>query len=488
MIEQKGVYFNTKQLEFLKAKQKTKALIAGRGFGKSTVIGGSQFMKAKFIPRAKNFFASTTYNQILTATLPAIEGKFQDMGLIPDIHYIVGKRPPPNWPRPYSAPRLYKNTLTVFNGYTVQFLSMDRPDLARGGSYDGGEIDEAALLKHESFSKVLLPMIRGNRHKFNHWLHGNLNIYSSIPWKSSGYWILDYEEMAKADPGNYFYLEATAYDNIDVLGVDTIERMRREMHHLEFQIEVMNRRIRKVQDGFYYKFTEDKHVYPAQFLYTDTDEGITVAGRKDYNPDEMLEATFDFSGWFNCAIILQSRQKYQHERYTENAIDSAWVKGDEKVDELVDKICQQYRQHRYKRIRIWGEPRGHDKSAHGETLYQKIKKRFESYGWEVEIAVQPERTNMHAERFKYMNDILDEGMYELPILRFNQETCKDVIIAIETCEMDHEFKKSKAKEKDRDFPQEHAPHFTDALDYYCIQKHGWRVTGQSGGGEFGLLG
>jgi hypothetical protein len=486
MKNRKGVYFNSKQLEFIRAQQPIKVWIGGRGSGKSSGIGGNQYNKATNLPRAKNFFASTTYNQILNSTLPAIEGKFQDMGLIRDIHYVVGKKPPRNWPRPYSAPTLFKNVLTMFNGYSVQFLSMDRPDLARGGSYDGGEIDEVALLKQDTFTKILVPMVRGNKHKFSHWLHGSVSAYTSIPWKSSGYWVLEYEEKAKADPKNYFYMESTAYDNVHVLGIEYIERMKREMHHLEFMIEVMNMRVRKVLDGFYPKFSEDKHCYTPAYLYTDTENGITTAGRTDYNPDEMLDATFDFSGWFNCVIILQST--HENYRYKEKGIDQAWVKGDDKVDQLVDKVCEQYRQHRFKRVRVWGEPRGHDKNPYGETLYEKIARRFKAYGWEVEIAVQPIRTNLHEERMEFMDEILDEKTPELPILRLNEETCKDVIIAIQTTEVDHNGKKVKTQEKDRNFPQEHAPHFTDALDYYFVQKHSWRLQSHSGGFEYGLIG
>ena len=38
-----------------------------------------------------------------------------------------------------------------------------------------------------------------------------------------------------------------------------------------------------------------------------------------------------------------------------------------------------------------------------------------------------------------------------------------------------DFGKDKRKESDRLYPQEHAPHFTDGVDYLIEQKHGWRV-------------
>lgn len=464
----KELYLNEKQIEFLAAPQQIKVLLAGRGFGKSTAAGVSSRQKMGALPRGKIFFASTTYNQILTKTLPAIEQMWNSMGLIDEKHYVVGRRPPRWFERPIAPPRKYQNVISFLNGFCIELLSMDRPDLARGGSYDGGEVDEAALLDETDWTKILLPSVRGNRHVFRHHLHHNVNFYTSIPWKPSGYWVLGFEEKQNSEPDLYKVVEATAYDNIEVLGEEGIALLEKEMSYLEFQVEVMNMRITKLPDGFYHKFDDKKHIYKPTYEYGEAERGLTVTGRKDIKKNELIELSFDFSGWFNCCSC------YQEKENVERCIKQFHVKGDEKVPELVRKVMKHFEDHDFKFVRIWGEPRGHDKNPMGETIYETIARIFADGGWGCEIAVQPGRTNNHLERHQFVNEVLEETNLLYPKLRFSEDDCKDMVIAIQVTQINDKFEKVKTNEKNRNFPQEHAPHYTDTIDYYLIQKHGWK--------------
>ena len=126
-------------------------------------------------------------------------------------HYVVGRRSTESWTKPYSRPRKYDNVVSWWNGYCTEFLSMDRLDLQRGGSYDGGSGDEIDLVKKEHINKILLPAIRGNRHRFSSHLHQQFSMYCSMPWERDGNWVLDYEQKMEQFPDEYFYLETTAY-------------------------------------------------------------------------------------------------------------------------------------------------------------------------------------------------------------------------------------------------------------------------------------
>ncbi len=476
-MAKKKIYFAPKQLKFLEAKQPTTKFLGGRGSGKSTCIAGKARMRFSYMPRAKTFFASTSYNQILTKTLPAVLSKFEDFGLKEDIHFVIGRKPPKNWDRPYSPPRRYENVMSFFNGYAIEFLSMDRPDLARGGSYDGGDVDEDQNMAQKPITKVLLPSVRGNLHKFNHWMHQQVNFYGSMPWLTKANWVLKYEEKAKAFSDEYFFIEASAQDNIHILGSEWFKRMERELPYHEYLVEILNQRITKIPDGFYHKFDDRKHGYQPIYGYGFGERGIMTEGPKDVVANELLEASFDFSGWFNCATIFQEKDN------VEQLKRQFFVKDDEKINELVDKICEHFKQHKFKFIRIWGEPRGHDKNPTGDTIYQQIVARFKKNGWDCEVAVPAGYvSNDHLKRHQMMNDILAEENPYLPKFQVNIDYAKDVIIAMQTTAITPDFKKDKRKEKDRKFPQEHAPHFTDAIDYYFTQKHGWKLEMLSGRG------
>lgn len=467
----KRAYLNPKQRQFLTGKQPTKIFLGGRGSGKSDCLGTNQRLKMSALPRSKGFLASTTYNQIMTKTLPAILAAWGRYGLVEDVHFVIGRKPPKHFDSPISPPKKYQNVISLQNGRTIEMISLDRPDLARGGSYDDGDIDEAALLKKESYTKILLPSIRGNRWRYNSHYHQQIGMYTSMPWKSTGYWLFDYEELSKTHPDEYQWVTANAYDNIHILGEKGIERMRRELPHAEFMIEVMNERLIRVEDCFYHALDRDKHCYTPRYLYGESKTGqITTSGSSDYDPDAILESSWDFGGWFNCATVYQQRD------LTEYMINSFHAGSDQKLQYVVDQLCAHYAQHRNKYMRVYGEPRGHDRQATLPSIYEQLQQLFTRHGWHVEVVVLPGyASRRHEERREFMNDVMDEQDARLPKLRINEDTCKSPIIAMESTQTTAEGKKDKSKEKDRDYPQENATHYTDGIDYYFMQKHGWRV-------------
>lgn len=487
----KEIYLNDKQIEFITASQPTKVFLAGRGAGKSASMGPKNYMRVKYLPRGKGFFASTTYNQILTKTLPAVEQMWHRLGLKEWIsaedpgHYIVGRRPPKTWPKPYAPPRRYQNVITFFNGTTIEFLSLDRPDLVRGGSYDFGDIDEAGLVSKERFTRALLPTLRDNKHRFSHWLHHQVCFYTSIPWKGVGQWILEYEEKARQFPNEYKWVEASALDNIDILGQEGLDRLKRELPYLEYQVEVLNKRIIKLPDGFYHEFDDELHAYIPQYEYSLGRRGIETAGyTKEYKDRESIAVSLDFGGHFSCMTC------WQPDGLIERCFDQFFIKDDRAI-KLIDMFCETYKGHKEKLILLHGDPRGHDKNPHGDTIYNQIIEKFRSRGWDVILCVDKTPPAGHLERHHFMNEILTEQNPNLPKIRINEDRCKETILSIQLTPITKDFKKDKSKEKKpREFPQEHAPHLTDTVDYYFMYKYyeQYAALRSSGDNFFGVLG
>lgn len=460
------------------AHQKDRTWIGGRGTGKSYCIGASTYQKSADLPRAKGYFSSSTYHQILTKTLPPVEEMWQRMGLRPHIskeepgHYIIGKRPPSNWIRPYSAPHAYKNAISFFNGFTIELLSMDRPDLARGGSYDFGEIDEATLVKEEHFNTVLQISTRANRHRFSHWSHHQISKYSSMPWKSDGLYLLGYQDKAAAYPDDFFYQESTTADNIKVLGPDYLKRMKMALPYHTYQVEILNQRSVRGEHSFYHAFNDNIHTYVPKYSYEDDGpRGIAFKGVLDRKKNEAINLSFDMSGWWKGCTAYQ-----EDKGDVERMIGSFSVPKTKGLRELVNKICDTYQDQTMKHIEIWGEPRGHKmEDAIGGSSYQLIESVFNERGWSVSNNVQNTQAWTHDKRYDFINEILLEAGTILPKLKINQVTCKDVIIAINNTEVDQNFKKIKKNEKNRSFNQDHATHYTDTIDYYFVQKYSHRM-------------
>lgn len=471
------LYLNQKQLKFFSQETPFKMFLGGRGAGKTTVAGVETYQDMATMPKGRAFLSGNTYGGILNITLPGIERKWIELGLEEGEDYVIGVKPPAFFEKCLDEPRKYQNVISFANGYRILLFSMDRPDLNRGGSFVAGDVDEAALLDHEEVTRVLVPSLRGFTREYRHKRRGCFRAYTSIPWKPSGYWVLDYEEKAKANPKEYTFVEATAMDNIDALGADYIQRLQAEMPYLEFLVEVMNQRIRKVADAFYHAFDPERHTYTIKYLYDESGRGITTTGVLDrhYKEDELLDVSFDFSGYFNCATVFQAnrfRDSTGALHTGEFLLRQLYVKQEDgKVAELVDKFIAQYAAHKNKLVRLWGEPRGHDpKPDTPKTLFQQIADRLRLAGWRVEIKVQPGQVRSHKERCEFINELLKEDG-ALPRLRVNDQTAKDVIIAMQVTGTKDDGSKDKSKEKDRQFPQEHAPHFTDCVDYYLTQKY-----------------
>jgi hypothetical protein len=456
---------NPKQGLFLGMLQAIRLFLAGRGSGKSFTMAVSIIFKMIRMPRSKGAIAAATYNQLLTKIMDSLKEAWNMMGFKEDIHYVIGKQPPKHFKRPIKSPEKWTNTITFYWGSCAEFISLDKPDLVRGGSFDWMEIDEAALLDKTDWTRILLPTLRGNKEIFKSILHYQASFYTSIPWKPSGYWILELEEKAKVNKKRYGFVEANAYDNIEILTQERIDIMREEMDFLEFQIEVMNMRIKKGKNAFYGKFEPNQHTYTPQYIYTEVENGYKSESL-DIDKDAFLEISFDF-GKFNCCTVWQ--QKGKHER----CLREYYKKGSNTLVDLVNEICKDLGSQRAKFVRIWGEPRGHNAEAASPSMYDVLETHFQLNGWKTKV-VTPKgyRTDKHEPRGEMLNDMLEGTRKDLPTVSFNSESCKNTIIVMQTTEKDEKGKKDKRKEKNESFPQEHAPHFSDTVDYYLFFKYG----------------
>lgn len=466
--EPKTVYLNPKQTKFIKAKERTKVFIGGRGSGKTAVLSVHHFLVFKELPRAKFFLAGLTYNQILTKFLPPMIEMWERLGLKYGIHYVIGTKPPSNWQTPYQPPRRWENVISIYTGNCIELISLDRKDSSRGGNYDGGSFDEAVLIDKDQHDKELLPSIRGNIYRFpNNPLHHSKIYVSSQSWFPRGNWVPD----MKGQKG-VFYIESTAYDNIHVLGKEYIDDLKKSQPFLTFQVEVMNMRLSKPPNAFYDEFDEKKHCYYDSYSYDFGERGIETKGNKDYNPKEALEVSFDFNAGFNSLLVCQE------ERNTLKFIKEFYVTGSKIIDHLVDEFTNYYSKHEEKLVYIWGDRNGNNKIANSElTFYEQIMKRLKAADWTCVLKSEG-LDPLHRMKHFVINQILSESDNNLPKIRINQNECKSLILSIQGAPCTPDFKKDKRSEK-QDIPQEQATHLSDAFDNIVHPKYHNKVKQNS---------
>lgn len=477
----KDWYINPVALLYLMATQLTKILIAGRGFGKSFVNGISVMLKVATMPRSRGLFIGATYTQILTNTLLPMKQAWQMFGYKEwdgrEGDFIIGKKPPASFTSPYQRPDRYENVITWWNGTTIVFGSMDRPQLIRGGNYDWSITDEALLVKEDQYQQIVTPTIRGS-HLLLHGKPGHLGeeFTSSMPYGTLGDWLLNKELEAKKPENSTFYIEGTSWDNVAILTEKVLKKWKRTMHPVIYQIEVMNKRIKQFGSQFYPSLT-DGHWYTESYEYSFIDslgfsDGLKKKDSrwdKDCDPTQPLNISHDW-GAFNCITVDQHSIKpypisdtFTIPGNTVRFINYMYVNHPRLHQDLARDFCTYYKPHKRKRVFQWGDKSGNDRQANSkDTLFEEFASILRKEGWEV----IPERKGdaEHLARHNFINTLHRRVDPRYPGVMYNANNCKDLRIALESAPM-KDGQKDKSSERNKRIKQEHATHGTDAHDY-----------------------
>lgn len=520
-LTKKKIYVNPKQYQFLKAKQKTKTWIAGRGTGKTRVIAhtlkimvcGSKSMGikpmtyklGKYSYGAKIFLLGSTYEQILTKFWPEIQDGLEQHGLKEHIndtepgHFVVCKKPPYWYSRPRKKPRSYENVITFWNGFTIELMSFDRENNRRGGSYDGMIMDEAALIDFEKYSQSIGSLVRGNVKEWSHPLRFSKYLFTSRAWKQKGKWVENkMKALAAEHPDDYYYMESSAEDNKEVLGEQYFIDKQREFSPLVYAIEILNKPVEKIPDGFYEFLDEEIHLYSPLYDMDYEQDKWNIKSEKDVNPSIEIDISFDFNAAFTSATVWQEhlpgkndgKSGFDSSQWELRLLRNFYVKYT-LVDELVEKICNHYKEHPTKIANIYGGADGHTKwAAISEfTYYEIIKNRMQERGWNVMIRADVNYSDIeHKLKHLTLNSVLKENDPSLPCIRINEEHAKEAFISMSQAPIKGDFKKDKKSEKEKNSDgqfiteQQYATHLSDTIDNYVFPKTK-KIATKSGSGS-----
>ncbi len=472
----KPVYVTEPQLELMQSRAMVKVFLAGRGSGKTSFGGLTAYQFIYHLPRSKGFICGLTYKQILNNFLPPMIDLWESMGLTEDIHFVVGKTPPKEFKRAYSRPKKYDNVISFANGTCIVLISMDRKDLARGGSYDWGIFDEAVLINKERHDKEIMPMFRGNEDRFPHHLHQNVIYLSSQSWLPSGNWVpaKRHEMDLKNNPRGVHYVESTAVDNAAVGGQKYIDRMRELLPMVVFDVEVLNKMVEQVPDCFYEEFSEG-NLYSNSYDYDFGNRLFDfVAKDNDYSKDRILSLSFDFGGSACFATA------HQHDGRADRTINCFYKKRDlttpqkgSLISLLIEEIATTYKGHQ-NLVEIWGDRNGNNRQANSAlTYYEEIMAMLRKKGFHSVLKVQPGLLDpAHITRHYVANRLLSGKEKNAPKVLINQNKCKALIISLQTAPIKLDMKKDKSSEDPKSgTPPEHATHFSDCFDNYYVKKY-----------------
>lgn len=477
-MSEKQFYATAKQCKFLAGNQRFKAFVGGRGAAKSDTIGKQDRIRLDLMPRAKSFLAGPYFGQVITKTLPSYLESLKMMNLREyDLkrgygHYVVFKKPPDDWPKPYMEVRDYSKVITFANGYTKEILSLYGADSGRGGSYDAGDVDEAALCAKEDIDRVLMPSLRGNLFRFDHPIHYQLCLYSSPPWLPAGQYVYDYEELQKDFPDEYLFVESRTRDNKAISELQ-IKQMERTLPKMVYEVEVEGKRISKLPNGYYPTFNPSRHVVFDTTRHAFDDKNSLWLPTDDFlDHSKPLEISCDFNAAFTSLIVGQmigNEQRIDNNLYVKPKEVSTGEELKSLVRELTELFVKTYAHNSTHHVIIYGDRNGNNKSPNaGQTSYEQIRQVLKENKWSCEIKVADTNQD-HKTRHFAIEEILSEAQANYPKVRINGNKCKYLTYSIQNAPITKDWKKNKSSEVSEAIAQEKATHLSDCFDYliYC---------------------
>ncbi|WP_158249590.1 hypothetical protein [Prevotella sp. MGM1] len=309
----------------------------------------------------------------------------------------------------------------------------------------------------------------------------------------------------------FCFWRATTLDNVDLLGKEYIERMKRDLPPIVFAISILNLKQAKSNDGFYSNLDiENIHGYipddcPAIDSSIVKRTASTVHGGQQIDteyetPDfgelqKLKDCTLDGDVVDNLPLYIAmdynaninwivTGQLYQRDKQEcLNVISSMFVKNERKLRELCGDWHHYYKPKMAKcRDVVYfynatAKFRGY--AVEGmEDFKDVVINTLTLFGWNV-IAIDMRAPMAHEIKYKDINESLAGCAY--PAIRFNRENNEALIVAMQSAEVSigyKGFRKNKAGEKlsedaDDAVRLEYRTDGTDAFDdlYIGVRYH-----------------
>jgi hypothetical protein len=491
------IYFNQAQLETILIGAHTTAIIAGRGFGKSEGIDSTSLLRdIQYMPRGTHAILSPTYKKLLQNTLPAACVGLSRLGYRRNEHYYIGRKAPDSmgFRMPYYEPYDWEHFMHWYNGSVVQLVSFDVPMSLNSKTIDSVKGFEAKFL---NYKKMETEVFQANR--------GNVNIFGNIPWhhgycwttdmptNKTGEWLFGFQDqmdmevidaikdivykkkklLAKKELSKtyierelkklnedlrdlrknaVYYAEYSAIDNIDILGEKYIADMKRILPPVTFLTSILNKRIRKLYNGFYASMSENIHYYSAAnnsvlssigYNY-EKYKGVDCRYDSELIDDKPLCIACDYNANINWMVVGQ------HDGRVLRTVNSLYVKNERKLRELCKDFNEYYRFRHTKDITYYYDSTA-IKSAYAdeeaEAFYEIVINVLTKLGWNVN-PIYIGNPMAHNLKHQYIDDGFKGVKYLFPM--FNKYNNEELLQAMEQTGVKvgrNGFEKDKSGEK-----------------------------------------
>jgi hypothetical protein len=510
----KKIYFNDPQLEFMYTGAHTSVIVGGRRLGKSHGFAAPFVLRnVQVMPRSTGGIVGSTYQQILSRTLPGTLQALDSFGYKRDVHYYIGRKPPQNsnFQKPIIEPASYENAMIWYNGTIIRFISQDRPGTSNSLTLDWLSLDEAKFLKFQKLKEETFPANGGFKGHFGQCpFHHGMLIISDMPTSKAGSWFLTYKDkqdpelidtihgliyekweltqrlkkedipylktqlreidiaLAKLRSVAVYYREWSSIENLLLLGERYIKQMKRDLPPLVFQTSILCRKIKNNAGNFYAALKDNVHYYDSfdnshldklNYNY-DAVKDNNCLQDGDLDRDKPICIAFDYNANINWLVAGQ-RQGIKM-----LTLKSFYVKYERKIREVVQDFCEYYRFHNSKRVVYYYDNTalGTNYAVGDDDFASVICTEFERLNWSVD-RVHLGNPVPHVDKHRMIYAAMKGQHHLFPM--FNRPNNEALLLAMENTGVkitSQGFQKDKSGEKLSESEEDLLQHRTDGTD------------------------
>lgn len=485
-------YSNWLAQTILMLQSKNLGLVAGRGGGKTTEIVATRVQDISYdMPGCYLAISSDTFMNARKNVIPSLIEGWKRNDWMEDYHFVVNKRPPSHFDKPYKSPIEWKDSITHHTGTHCKIVSQDRPSGGAGDSYQHVVGDEVKFQAERKINK-LTPAVRGGEIKYRKSpYYGGRTFTTDMPNLNHGEhdWILRMEknmdveqitlmlqcafvineikvelyhaEARKDDAAckliknklerwierfrllrknsTFFYI-ASSLVNVDFLGFDYFKEQLETMVFSEVCSSIFSITPKLEKGQQFYPNLNLSNFYKDGFTYKRVD-------KIDYR-DEIEELSLDLKHIIHTQAIeagldtgnMCSLITGQDQITKNRVLKEFYTLSPDWLPELGKKFREFYKFHKEKHLMLWTDRAAFNYKKVGEDHASKFKKAVEydehgnSTGWTVTIMNEDQATIYQQEEYELCLALFAGTHPELPELLIDQHNCKCLKSSMESAE------------------------------------------------------
>lgn len=286
-------------------------------------------------------------------------------------------------------------------------------------------------------------------------------LYAQMVQKSAKY----QEHIKQLRRDCFFFFRSSSLANLNILGLDYIRQMKRDLPPLTFAISILGLKMdRFATDGYYFAFDTEQHTYIDHEDNGVIDDNIrTKQVSREYNgstyttevetidyerlteisdcrmdgdlhADDDLCIAFDWNARINWLICGVVRHDFETARQTLYVLNSLYVKLPDGIETLVKNFNRYYAPHRrrHPRLFVYYDATAKQGKAYASELSMDfitiVLRLLEQAGWDI-VPIDMGSPMSHNVKYKELNRAF-QG-YEAPSIMINQEKNEELIFALQ---------------------------------------------------------